>query len=329
MDLLPKSVLVTGGAGFIGSHLLQLLLHAGANVRAFVKYNALDNRGHISTLSVDEQKNIEIVKGDLRDPFTVRDAMRGVDTVFHLGANISIPYSYLSPVDVYQTNILGTANLAQAALKENVECFIHTSTSEVYGSAQYVPMDERHPLQGQSPYSASKISADKVVESFYCAYNLPVKTIRPFNAYGPRQSMRAVIPTIINQALHCSEIRLGNLSSTRDFTYVEDTAMAFLLAAQTDNHFGEVFNVGSEFEISIADLVKLILSIMNRDIPVNVVPTRQRAKKSEVNRLCSTSQKARLALGWQPTVSLQEGIVRTIDWMQKHREFYKPDEYIL
>lgn len=329
MKLQGTRVLVTGGAGFIGSHLVQLLLAAGAQVRVFVHYNSLNHRGFIDMLSSDEQSGVDVVKGDLRDPYTVGHAVKNIDVVFHLGASIAIPYSYQSPADVVQTNILGTLHVAQAAVDAGVSTFIHTSTSEVYGTAQSVPMDEFHVLQGQSPYSASKIAADKVIESFYCSYGLPAKTIRPFNAYGPRQSMRAVIPTIINQALHRPAVTLGNLTSTRDFTFAEDTARAFLHAAEADAGFGEVFNAGSGFEISIGDLAARIVTAVGRDIPIQSTDTRLRAPRSEVNRLLSDSSKAFQVLGWKPQVNLQHGLERTIAWMQQHPELYRPDEYVV
>jgi dTDP-glucose 4,6-dehydratase len=249
--------------------------------------------------------------------------------VFHLGALIAIPYSYLNPTDVVQVNAIGTLNVAQAVLRWDVTRMIHTSTSETYGTARYVPMDEDHPLQGQSPYSASKIAADKIAESFYCSYQLPVVTIRPFNAYGPRQSMRAIIPTIIAQALFRDEIVLGNLAATRDFTYVTDTAQAFVHAACSDEGLGEVFNAGSGFEISVGELAKTIRNMVGRDIPIRVDEKRLRPEKSEVDRLFSNSSKAWRVLGWKPQVSLEEGLSRTIDWMRRHHHLFRPDEYVV
>jgi NAD dependent epimerase/dehydratase len=321
--------LVTGAGGFIGSHLVQELVLAGAKVRAFIRYNSTNTRGFLDMLPPSIQSEVEVVKGDLRDPHAVHRAVKGTDAVFHLGALIAIPYSYLHPTDVVQTNVIGTLNVAQAALELGVPKLIHTSTSEVYGSARYVPMDEAHPLQGQSPYSASKIGADKIVESFFCSYGLPVVTVRPFNAYGPRQSMRAVIPTIINQALRSSEIVLGNLTSTRDFTFVEDTARAFHCAALHDSAVGQVINAGSGAEISIAALAEAIQRIIGCDIPVRVGNERVRPEKSEVDRLFSDSRKAAEYMGWQPTVSLEEGLSRTIDWIRNHYELFRPSEYVV
>ncbi|MBD0381595.1 SDR family NAD(P)-dependent oxidoreductase [Paenibacillus sedimenti] len=324
-----KHVLVTGAAGFIGSHLVHQLVSEGAKVRTFIRYNSTNTRGFLDTLPSDVQREIEVIKGDLRDPHGVYKAAKGVDTIFHLGALIAIPYSYLHPTDVVHTNVIGTLNVAQAALDLGIPRLIHTSTSEVYGSARYVPMDETHPLQGQSPYSASKIGADKVIESFHCSYALPVVTVRPFNSYGPRQSMRAVIPTIINQALHRSEIVLGNLTSTRDFTFVEDTACAFIRAAVHDEAIGQVINAGSGAEISIGELADTVKQIVGRDLPVRVESERVRPEKSEVDRLFSDSSKAATLMGWKPSVTLVQGLTRTIEWIREHPELYRPDEYVV
>ncbi|MGG1518500.1 SDR family NAD(P)-dependent oxidoreductase [Paenibacillus oryzisoli] len=324
-----KQVLVTGAAGFIGSHLVHQLVAEGASVRAFIRYNSTNTRGFLDQLPTDVQKEIEVIKGDLRDPHGVYRAVKGTDTVFHLGALIAIPYSYQHPTDVVQTNVIGTLNVAQAALELGTPRLIHTSTSEVYGSARYVPMDETHPLQGQSPYSASKIGADKIIESFYCSYSLPAVTVRPFNAYGPRQSMRAVIPTIINQALHQPEIALGNLTATRDFTFVEDTARAFICAASHEAAIGQTINAGSGAEISIGELAQKILQIIGRDIPVRLASERVRPEKSEVDRLFSESSKAAALIGWQPSISLTQGLERTIAWMKDHPELYRPNEYVV
>jgi NAD dependent epimerase/dehydratase len=324
-----KTVLVTGAAGFIGSHLVQQLLEVGANVRAFVHYNSMNSRGFLDNLSKTEQKAIEFFMGDLKDPHSVLQACTGTDIVLHLGALIAIPYSYKNPTDVVQTNVLGTLHVAQAVNSLGIPKLVHTSTSETYGTARYVPMDENHPLQGQSPYSASKIAADKVIESFYCSYDLPVVTIRPFNSYGPRQSMRAVIPTIINQALYESDISLGNTQSTRDFTYVEDTARAFLHAASSDKGNGEVINAGSSFEISIGELAEKIKKLVGRDVPIRVKEERLRPSKSEVDRLFSNSDKAYQLLGWKPEVSLEEGLTKTIEWIKENKHLFRSDEYVV
>lgn len=322
-------MLVTGGAGFIGSHLLEQLLTEGANVTVYAMYNSADRLGCIDTLSPETRRQIAVCKGDLRDAHAVMRAMKGMEAVFHLGALIAIPYSYQSPADVVATNVLGTLNVAEAALANDVSCLIHTSTSEVYGSAKVTPMAESHPLRGQSPYAASKIGADKVMESFYCSYGLPVKTIRPFNAYGPRQSMRAVIPTIINQALHRPEIRLGNTSATRDFTFVEDTARAFVAAAVTDKGWGEVFNAGSGTEIAIDQIAQRVLTLTGRHLPIVSEQKRQRTEKSEVGRLLSDSRKIAQELGWRPSVPFTEGLQRTIAWMERHPHLYRSGEYVV
>lgn len=329
VNLQSSHVLVTGAAGFIGSHLLELLLEEGAQVKAFVHYNSANRSGFIDTLPNHQKKEIDLFQADLRDPNAVRKAMVKADIVFHLGALIAIPYSYQSPYDVLQTNALGSFHVAQAALEQGVHRVIHTSTSEVYGTARYVPMDEMHPLQGQSPYSASKIAADKVMESFHCAYQLPIVTIRPFNAYGPRQSMRAVIPTIINQALFSSEVKLGTLSTTRDFTYVEDTARAFICAAKADHAVGSTVNVGSGFEVSIGDIAKKVLRLLGRDIPISSVEERRRPETSEVDRLYCDNQLAQRVFDWHPTVSFEEGLQRTIKWISQNRSLYRPDDYVV
>lgn len=324
-----QQVLVTGAAGFIGSHLVQQLVRDGAKVRAFNRYNSANSRGFLDGLPADIQAEIELVNGDLRDSHAVHKAVKHTRAVYHLGALIAIPYSYQHPTDVVQTNVIGTLNVAQAVLEWNIPRLIHTSTSEVYGSAQYVPMDEHHPLRGQSPYSASKIAADKIMESFYCSYGLPVVTVRPFNAYGPRQSMRAVIPTIINQALHRSEIVLGNLTATRDFTFVEDTARAFICAASKEEAIGQVINAGSGFEVSIGELAEKINRLIGREVPVRLGNERARPAKSEVDRLYSESSKASKLIGWEPAVTLDEGLARTVEWIREHKELYRPDEYVV
>jgi NAD dependent epimerase/dehydratase len=324
-----QTVLVTGGGGFIGSHLVQALVREGAHVKVFIRYNSANTHGFLDVLPQEERREVEVIMGDLRDPHGVSQAVKGTAAVFHLGALIAIPYSYLNPTDVVQVNAIGTLNVAQAVLRWDVQRMIHTSTSETYGTARYIPMDESHPLQGQSPYSASKIAADKIVESFHCSYQLPVVTVRPFNAYGPRQSMRAIIPTIITQALFRDEIVLGNLAATRDFTYVSDTARAFVRAACSDKGLGEVFNAGSGFEISVGELAKTIRGIVGRDIPIRVDEKRLRPEKSEVDRLFSDSSKAWRVLEWKPQVSLEEGLSRTIDWIRRHRHLFRPDEYVV
>jgi dTDP-glucose 4,6-dehydratase len=322
-----RPVLVTGAGGFIASHLIELLVSEGAQVRAFVRYNSRNDPGMLHLLDDDMARKLEIISGDLRDADATRAVVAGMDTVFHLGALIAIPYSYLHPREVVETNVLGTLNILQAARTEKVRRVIHTSTSEVYGTAQYVPIDESHPLQGQSPYSASKIGADRIAESFYRSYDLPVATLRPFNTYGPRQSARAVIPTIITQALTGSEVRLGSLEPVRDFTYVTDTAQGFLKIAMTDAAIGQEFNLGSGVAVSIGELVEHIFKILGKQPKVLAETERLRPEKSEVMRLHASNRKAQEVLGWYPQVSLDEGLSRTIDWISQNLHRYKPEKY--
>lgn len=325
--LTGKRVLVTGAAGFIGSHLVERLQNLGAQVRAFVRYTSRGDEGWLNTLSAEHKQGLEIVFGDLRDPNAVRQAVADTHIVFHLGALISIPYSYLHPYEVAEVNLMGTLNVLMAVRDLGVERLIHTSSSEVYGSARYVPIDENHPLQGQSPYSASKIGADMLAESFYRAYNVPVVTLRPFNTYGPRQSARAIIPTIITQALAGEIIRLGNLSTRRDFTYVSDTVEGFVLAASVPGIEGSVLNLGSNQEISIGDLCQLILAKTGNLARVEQEEQRLRPEKSEVVRLLSDNRQARKYLGWEPKVSLEEGLDRTIEWIRANLHRFRVGYY--
>jgi dTDP-glucose 4,6-dehydratase len=322
-----KHVLITGAGGFIGSHLTERLVHEGALVRAFVRYNSRGDPGLLSLLSPEILNQIEIIPGDLRDLPAVQAAVRGASHVFHLGALIAIPYSYVHPAEVVETNVIGTLNVLLACRDSGVERLVHTSTSEVYGTALRVPIDENHPLQGQSPYSASKIGADKLAESFYRAFDLPVVTLRPFNTFGPRQSARAVIPTIITQALTQDVIRLGNLDARRDLTYVTDTVTGFLKVAEVPGVEGETFNLGSGSEIRIGDLAQEIISLIGRPVCIEVDPNRLRPEKSEVQRLLSDNHLARERLGWKPTVSLREGLQHTIAWVADHLDYYQPEKY--
>lgn len=322
-----KAVLVTGGGGFIGSQLVERLVLAGAKVRAFVRYTSRNDLGLLYLAPPEIRSEIEFVAGDLRDGLAVKKAVDGCDYVFHLGALISIPYSYLHPVEVVETNILGTLNVLNACREGSIKRLIHTSTSEVYGTAQHVPMDESHPLQGQSPYSASKIGADMLAESFYNAYELPVVTLRPFNTYGPRQSARAVIPTIITQAIANQTIRLGNLETTRDFTFVDDTVNGFLKAAEVDNVDGGVFNLGTGQEIRIGELAELIINKVGSDAKIVEDRHRMRPNKSEVQRLLSNNAYIQETMGWQPKYSLQEGLTKTIDWIKDHLELFDIGSY--
>ena len=322
-----KRVLVTGAGGFIGSHLVEALGRQGARVRAFVRYNSRADTGFLRELPPDINGQVEIAAGDLRDGDAVRGAVTGCEMVFHLGALIAIPYSYLHPAEVAETNFMGTLNVLLACRDLEVERLVHTSTSEVYGTALRTPIDEGHPLQGQSPYSASKIGADKLVESFYCSYGLPALTIRPFNTYGPRQSARAVIPTIITQALRGNEIRLGNLDATRDFTFVDDTVSGFLKGAQAKGVEGGTYNLGTGSEIRIGDLAEHIIKEIGRPVKIVVDPKRLRPEKSEVFQLLSDNSLAQKKLDWQPQIDLNTGLRKTIDWIEKHQELYLSDRY--
>jgi len=322
-----RKVLVTGAGGFIGSRLVEVLMRSGAQVRAFVRYNSRGDAGLLRTLSPFVLGGIEIIPGDLRDEDALRKAVEGRQTVFHLGALISIPYSYLHPAEVAATNIMGTLNMLLACRDLGVARLVHTSTSEVYGTARVAPISESHPLQGQSPYSASKIGADKLAESFYCAYDLPVITVRPFNTYGPAQSARAVIPTIITQALTRDVIHLGNLESTRDFTYVDDTVEGFLRAARSETGLGEVFNLGTGQEIRIGDLAEKIIAMVGREVKIETEQQRLRPQKSEVMRLISDNSRAREVLGWAPQTSLDEGLKRTIHWISENLAQYRVGKY--
>jgi dTDP-glucose 4,6-dehydratase len=322
-----KRVLVTGAGGFIGSHLVEALVKNGATVRAFVRYNSRGDPGMLSLLPPQTYAALDVVAGDIRDLPAMITAMKGMEIVLHLGALIAIPYSYVHPVEVVQSNVIGTLNVLLAGREANVERIVHTSTSEVYGTALRVPIDETHPLQGQSPYSASKIGADKLAESFFRSFNVPVVTLRPFNTYGPRQSARAVIPTIITQALTMDVIHLGNLDAKRDFTFVSDTVNGFLCAASTPGVEGETFNLGVGEEITIGELVKEVQAQVGRPVKVEVESQRLRPGKSEVQRLISDNRRARAQLGWAPQVSLSEGLGQTIAWIRENLDRYKPNQY--
>jgi dTDP-glucose 4,6-dehydratase len=325
-DLNGARVLVTGAGGFIGSDLVRRLVELGAEVRTFLRYTSRAEMGLLNFLPDESRDSLELVFGDLRDRDAVEKAVAGMDIVFHLGALISIPYSYIHPVEVVQSNVIGTLNVLQACRKYKPK-LIHTSTSEVYGTALRVPIDERHPLQGQSPYSASKIGADKLVESYYRAYDVQAVTVRPFNTYGPGQSARAVIPTIITQALTQDEIHLGNLDAKRDFTYLTDTVEGFIKAAQAQGVAGETFNLGYGDEVSIGELAEIIIELVGRDVKIVVDQERLRPEKSEVMRLLSDNTKAKEILGWQPQVDIREGLYYTIAWIREHLDFYRVGTY--
>lgn len=323
-----KKVLITGADGFIGSHLTEHLLEKGYDVKAFVYYNSFNTWGWLDTLPKEKLKQIEIFTGDIRDPNGVREAMKGTDGVFHLAALIAIPFSYHSPDSYVDTNIKGTLNVLQAARDLNLERVLITSTSEVYGTAQYVPIDENHPYQGQSPYSATKIGADRLAESFYRSFGLPVTIVRPFNTYGPRQSARAVIPTIISQLLSGKEkIKLGSLTPTRDFNYVKDTANGFYEIAISAQTIGEEINIATGQEISIGKLAEELIRQINPKAEIICEKERTRPEKSEVNRLLGCNEKIMRLTDWKPGYSFEQGLAETVEWIKGHMEAYKPDIY--
>lgn len=323
-----KKVLVTGADGFIGSHLTEALLEKGYDVKAFTFYNSFNTWGWLDTLPEQKRKEIEVFSGDVRDPNGVREAMRDVDMVFHLAALIAIPFSYHSPDSYVDTNIKGTLNVLQAARQLKTERVLITSTSEVYGTAQYVPIDEAHPYQGQSPYSATKIGADRLAESFYRSFSLPVSIVRPFNTFGPRQSARAVIPTIISQLLAGKqEIKLGALTPTRDFNYVKDTVAGFIAIAESNQTIGEEVNIATQQEISIDELAQEIISQINPSAKIVCDEQRLRPEKSEVNRLLGSNEKLKRLTDWKQRYTFSEGIAETIAWMKEHMDAYKPDIY--
>jgi NAD dependent epimerase/dehydratase len=325
-----NKLLVTGADGFIGSHLTELLVAEGYTVRAFIYYNSFNTWGWLDTLPKDVLSRIEIFQGDIRDPNGVREAVRGVDAVFHLAALIAIPFSYHSPDTYVDTNIKGTLNVLQAARDLGTGRVLVTSTSEVYGTAQYVPIDEKHPFQGQSPYSATKIGADRLAESFYRSFDLPVTIVRPFNTYGPRQSARAVIPTIIMQLLSgMTEIKLGSLTPTRDFNYVKDTANGFLEIFKTDKTIGEEINIATQREISIGDLAEELIRQINPAARIVCDEQRLRPEKSEVNRLLGCNEKIKRLTDWRPRYTLERGLAETITFFKDNLDKYKVDMYNL
>jgi NAD dependent epimerase/dehydratase len=320
--LSQSRVLITGAGGFIGSHLCELCLAEGAEVRAFIHYNSRSNWGMLEDLDKKKLSNIEIMAGDLRDSEAVRRAVRGCDRVLHLGALIGIPYSYLNPEDVVQTNVLGTLHVLRACLESGVERLVLTSTSEVYGTAQYVPMDEKHPLNPQSPYAASKVGSDKLAESYFRTYGLPAVILRPFNTYGPRQSPRAVIPTIVIQALYSNTVRLGSLVTRRDLTFVSDTARGFVAAACAPKVEGKTIQLGAQQDYSVSELVGLIGAILNKKLKVISETKRRRPKGSEVERLFASNQEAGKQLDWQPKVPLHDGLEETVSWFSRQIDRY-------
>jgi NAD dependent epimerase/dehydratase len=323
-------ILVTGAAGFIGSHLTEALARDGHKVRALVHYNCQNRWGWLDALPEEVMANVEVLSADITDPFAVQAAVDGCEVVYHLAALIAIPYSYLAPSSFIETNIKGTMNVLMAARRSNVKRIVHTSTSEVYGSAQYVPIDERHPLVGQSPYSASKIAADKLAESFHLSFALPVATVRPFNTFGPRQSARAVIPTIASQALAgVPAIRLGSLTPVRDLTYVRDTVAGFRAVAASDAAIGQVTNIGRGEGVTIGELAKAILDICGSRAEIVTDDQRIRPEGSEVLRLICDNSKAKQILGWSPRYSLTDGLQETVLWLRENLGLYKPTIYNL
>jgi len=324
MNLKNKKILITGSEGFIGSHLVERFLKEDCEIKAFVYYNAFNSRGWLDSLPKESIEKLEVFLGDIRDPYAVREAVKDVDIICHLAALIGIPYSYIAPESYISTNVLGTSNLLQAARDFNTDKIIITSTSETYGTALYTPIDEKHPYQPQSPYSASKIAADNITLSFFYSFNLPVSIIRPFNTYGPRQSSRAIIPTIITQILkNQEELKLGNLNPTRDLTFVLDTCDAYIKMCKKDNLEGEIINIGNSSEISIGDLANKIKNLMNSEIKIVSESIRARPEKSEVNRLLANITKARKLLGWEPKYALTEGLKLTIEWFKKKENLEK------
>ena len=320
-----KKVLVTGAGGFIGSHLTEKLTEAGADVRALVHYNSAGRQGWLDESPLQDE--MEIIAGDITDAGCVMHLMTDREVVFHLAALIAIPYSYIAPASYVQTNVVGTLNVLEAAKRLETQRIIHTSTSEVYGTALQVPISESHPLQGQSPYSASKIGADKLVESYHCSFDLPVVTVRPFNTFGPRQSARAVLPTIITQCLQGDTVRLGSLPPTRDLNFVANTAQGFMLAAESDNAIGQTINIGSGEEISIGDLATTIAQLVGCEMNIECDTRRVRPAKSEVERLLADNTLAANLIGWHPVVSLEEGLLETIDWFRSNLAGYRADVY--
>jgi NAD dependent epimerase/dehydratase len=324
-----RSVAVTGAGGFIGGHVVERLVRDGARVRAMCRYNSRNERGTLDWLEPNVVAEVEVTLGELRDLESVAAAIDGSEIVLHLGAQIAIPYSYVNPRDFFEVNVLGTLNVAQAALRHDVQRVVHTSTSEVYGTAQSVPITEAHPLEPQSPYAASKVAADKLMDSYHRSFELPVCVLRPFNTYGPRQSARAIIPTIISQALAGSTLRLGSVHPRRDLTYVEDTAAAFVAAATSDGAVGRTIQLGTNHDVSVGDLVDMVSEVLGRELTVETDPVRVRPDKSEVGRLISGPALAREVLGWEPSVDLREGLARTIDWIERNVHRYRVDHYVI
>ncbi|HEU4974345.1 MAG TPA: SDR family NAD(P)-dependent oxidoreductase [Baekduia sp.] len=328
-SLQDTSVLVTGAGGFIGGHLVSRLVRDGAKVRALVRYNSRNDRGTLDWLPDEIVREVDVVLGELRDIESVTQAAKGAEVIFHLGALIAIPYSYVNPRDFFEVNVLGSMNVAQAALATGARRVVHTSTSEVYGTAQSIPITEEHPLEPQSPYAASKLGADKLMDAWHRSYELPVAILRPFNTYGPHQSARAVLPTIISQALAGGVVRLGALDPRRDLTYVEDTVAGFVAAATSEQAVGRTVQLGTNHDVSIADLVQAVGEVLGRELEVETDPARVRPAASEVQRLISSPALAAEVLGWRPEVDLHEGLRRTIAWIDGNRNRFRHEQYVI
>jgi dTDP-glucose 4,6-dehydratase len=329
VELNGRAVLVTGAGGFIGSHLVEALVREGARVRALVRYNSRNHWGHLEGLEPALRAAVDVRSGDLRDPFLTDRVVDGVETIFHLGALIPIPYSYVAPAEYVDTNVRGTLHVLEAARRHGVRRVVHTSTSETYGTAQYTPIDERHPLQGQSPYSASKIGADKLAESYWLSFDTPVVTVRPFNTYGPRQSARAFLPTVITQALTDDVVRVGSLEPVRDMNHVDDTVAGFVAAATASGVEGLTINLGSGRGVSMKALLEIAIAATGRRPRIEVEAERVRPERSEVMALIADASLARERLGWVSHVDLEEGVRRTVEWIARHLADYKPRVYNL
>lgn len=329
MELTGKTILVTGAGGFIGSHLAEALAESGAQVLAFLRYNSKNDIGFIKEIPMEKRENIKVFHGDVREPESIELAIKGAQIVFNLAAHVGVPYSYIHPRQVLETNTLGALNILTAAKNQGVEKLIQLSTSEVYGAAEYLPVDEKHPTRSLSPYSASKIGAESIALSFYHSFGMPVTVVRPFNIYGPRQSTRAVIPTIITQALTRNKIHLGSLDSTRDFSFVRDTVDCLLKIATAKDGAGEIFNVGSGVETSIKELVDTVVKILDRDIETTVDEERLRPEKSQISRLCCDNSKVRKATGWAPKVTLEDGLRQSIEYISGRIDQYDPNQYTI
>jgi len=327
MEWNGRKVLVTGAGGFVGSHLCEVLVGQGAQVTAMIRYTGRADWGNLEHLPAERKQALRVVAGNIEDPHFVLRCVEGQDVVFHLAALITIPYSYVAPTSYVRTNVEGTVNVLEAARFHRTPRIVHTSTSETYGTAQYTPIDEKHPMQGQSPYSASKIGADKIVESYWRSFQVPVATLRPFNTYGPRQSARAVIPTIISQALTQKQVRLGDLRPVRDLTFVRDTVEAFMAIAGCDAALGETVNAGYGKGITMGDLAQLVLSLMGRQVPLVTEAERVRPENSEVFQLLADNRKALSLLGWAPRTSLHDGLAEVIAFVEGHLDLFKPEIY--